>query len=226
MAVAYTTAQRVVDFLRLKDTDDTRIDIETYAGEDIKKTDIEQSIEWAEEEIDRKTRHSWMSRSVTDEIHNFKYMRYGVHGYPFLFLGMQEKVVALNHRKIRAFVQDTDYLYVWVGEWIDYIATKTEGRADDFWVDYERGLIYFVSSYPTRYLNAVKVTYRYGDASVPKDIEKAATLLAAIDLVSNEGYSFIVPDGGDGLTLDQKLAIWERRYEKVISSRIELVMLI
>lgn len=222
MSVVYCEAQDVVNFLRVKDDDGQRLIIDD-SNEEITKTEIEALILEAEDYIDDQTHHAWRSTSVASEMHNFPYIRWGYHGYRYPLTAVLEKPIFLNHRKIRGpFVSGTDKIEVWESSaYVDYVATKSEGRANDWWCDYEQGILYFVSSFPNRYLNAVKMTYRYGhETTVPRDIKKACIMLVATDILSTEGFSVLLPQGGTPeYTFRDKISLWEAQIDKIMKRR-------
>ena len=219
MSVTYCEAQDVIDFLRVRDEDGQRLIIDD-SNEHITKTDIETLILEAEAYIDEQTHYAWRSTSVADEMYNFPYMRWGYHGYRYPLTAILEKPIFLKHGNIRGpFIAETDKIEVWEGSaYVDYVADKTEGRASDWWCDYKQGILYFVSSYPSRYVNAVKMTYRYGhETTVPHDIQRACKRLAAIDVLSTEGFSVLLSQGGTPeYTFRDKISLWEAQIEKIL----------
>ena len=117
--------------------------------------EVENIIERAEDFIDFKTRNSWKERQVTDEYHdlNANYIPYN--GYPF-FLG---------HSNIKSFSStEGDKIEVWQGDtYLDYVASKTEGRGHDYWLNNREGILYLREGIGWTILsNLLKVTYRYG----------------------------------------------------------------
>ncbi len=124
-------------------------------------SEVQNWIHEAEDYIDHKTGHAWRVVSISNEYHD------------------TGDSIRLKHRSIRSMVSGVDKIEIWDGtSWIDYVATKTEDRASDFWIDYTNGIIYFVTSI-TFYKQGARISYRYGDTSVPKDIQEVATKLAA-----------------------------------------------
>lgn len=156
-------------------------------------TSVEEWIVWAEDEINRVTKTSWKSVSVTNEYHPLipvpnRPMRWWV------------RRVILDHRPIVTFSSPTDKLEVWNGSsWEDYAADKTEGRGDDFWIDYTNGEIYFKRGlvYRNYYRNGARVSYRYGHSSVEKWVERLCTMMAAREVMKFNSKRLLV-QGGDG----------------------------
>jgi len=144
-----------------------------------------------ESEIERLTRMSWRSMKVTDELQTVQNREY--------YSLMNPPYVRLNCKFVKAFSSAAgDKLEVYMsGTWTDWLTTKTEGRGDDFWVDYRAGIIYFNRSFPLfRYIEGVRVTYRHGKAAVDGWVERLATLMAAIEVAENNTDQFLHPGGG------------------------------
>jgi hypothetical protein len=122
-----------------------------------------------EDAIDALTNHSWRTRSVYRESHTFtSYYRRGT-----------GCATHLQHRQIKQFNSTLgDSLEIWDGSnWEDWISTKSEGRGQDYWMDYEQGVIY---AYRLFTLPAdVRVTYRFGPPeAICASITDSATTMA------------------------------------------------
>lgn len=110
--------------------------------------------------------------------------------------------IVLPHNEIIS----VDKLQIYDGSsYVDWVSTKTEGRDKDYWIDYYRGIIYIntyaFGTYLYRPYNVI-VDYTYGAGAtatdrskVPKAIEHAATLLVVADLLLNDDYAIVLPDG-------------------------------
>ena len=172
-------------------------------------TDVEARILENEDAINDATNHSWKSKIVTDETHH-------IDGDYLTDVGIQ---IPLKNRTIADLDSGSgDSLKVWNGsemeEWLD---NKTEGRNNDFWVDYELGILFIRNSYfPKRF--AVKITYRFGESEVPKNLKKLCMLMTAIDLIGSDDWSAIKPEGGDSIAMQTKVENWERQAESLIES--------
>ncbi len=217
MAGIYCTADEVAEFLQLEDSAGNRLTLDETTFP--RKSEVEKRIAKAEKFFDRKIGHAWTSRTVTDELYSFYPYRYfRRRGY---YLGVP---VSLSHRKIRnPLIEGTDYINVWNGsEWIDYIATKTEGRAKDFWFDYELGIIYF-KLWPVIGENTIKLTYVYGDTSVPEEVRDVTIQKATIDLLSTEDFAGFIGEGSgiEGLKIPEKIKLWQDDINEFIASNAE-----
>ena len=182
------------------------------------------------DEIDKSTHRAWRKRRITNEYHDVRiqdrYQGYGAYPYDY----STRISLFLNRQNIRAFVSGTTKIEVWDGDsWVDFIASYTEGRAQDYWINYERGIIYFVNRYPLRQRSNVRVTYDYGETSVPHDISMCAVFLAAAEIIGGkEDLNVVYPQSTMGSVLDTKDR-WEKwneqaekimaRYRKIVSTR-------
>ncbi len=161
----------------------------------------------AEDMIDSKTGHAWRERTVTDEIHDYENA---------LYTAPKEaerdcRGIKLSHRKIRSLTSGTDEINVWNGSsYTEYVADKTEGRNDDFWVDSQKGILYFKDSTPSRVVQSVKVTYRYGDSSVPDDVRELTALMAARRIMMSHDHIKSIPQGDGAASIyREKLIAWK-----------------
>jgi hypothetical protein len=181
--------------------------------------DVQRFIQDAEEELDRDIGHAWKERSVSEEMHDLNQLSYiyGT-GWP----------IYLGFRKVRTLDSDEgDKIEIWDGEnWVDWVASSdyTEGRDEDYWMDYKNGILWIKSLSGTSYTKmSVKVTYRYGDTSVPNDIRKACALLAAINILDTNDRTILVPEGSPpSINWDRKIERWQAQIDKTIASRAEI----
>ena len=63
----------------------------------------------------------------------------------------------------------------------------------------------------------IRMRYRYGSETVPYDIRKLATIMVAIELYQSDDYSAMFPEGGDGLTIQDKIRIDRDKAEAMIA---------
>lgn len=220
MAVVYCTSANIFSFLQLAANSDPTFSGKTDFDANTKptQTEVEEWINESEDEIDRSTMHAWRSVTVTKEQHHIK--------APSYQLG-DGSTIKLLHRNIKTLTSGTDLLEIWDGSnYVDYVANKTEGRNKDYWVNEQDGMI-FVKTYPA-YLPrtfGARVTYRYGETTVPGDIKRACILLTAIHMLQSEDRSVLLPEGTSNISYNKKIEDWEKRYEKIISDRRELPLI-
>ena len=182
------------------------------------------------DDIDKSTHRAWRRTRITNEYHDVRiqdrYQGYGAYPYDY----STRIALYLTRQNIRAFVSGTHKIEVWDGtNWVDFIATYTEGRAQDYWINMERGIIYFVNRYPLRQRSNVRVTYDYGETEVPHDISMASVFLTAAEIVGGkEDLSTVFPQSTMGSVLDTKDR-WEKwteaaektiaKYRRIVSPR-------
>jgi len=102
-----------------------------------------------------------------------------------------------------------------------YITTYNEGRAQDYWINYERGIIYFVNRYPLRQRSNVRVTYDYGETIVPHDIGMASIFLTAAEIIGGkEDLNVVYPQSTMGTVLDtrDRYEKWNEAADKIIEN--------
>lgn len=154
------------------------------------KSDWQEEILWAEGEADRITNNSWRPRRSELEYHNFETI---VDKQGFFR-------VDLNHRNVKTLDSAKgDELLIWDGDsYEDWLATKTQDRSEDFWVQEPQGYVHIRRGiFPVRLRDArVKTSYRYGQGAVPDDVRRATALLAAASLETGDTIGFgAAPDG-------------------------------
>jgi len=177
-------------------------------------TTITKFIERAEARINNRTGHSWKTETASDEYMDPSSLyRYGT-GIRF----------SLIHRKVKTFVSNTDKIEVWDGNtWVDWVATKTEGRNKDYWVDETNGTVYLVTA-RNIFPNGIRVTYRYGESTVSGGIEEAACMMAAIMITLSPEYQAIsfTDDGGSNRLGDSaRVAEWKDRIKSILDNNQE-----
>jgi len=111
---------------------------------------------------------------------------------------------------------------------IDYqgaTATGDEGRLKDWWFDPEMGVIYFNNSYPFFEWNAIKVTYVYGERYVEKAIEDIITKLVAMDLITADDRSILIPEGTTNIDLGSKYQLFKQQVAETLPRYVEVLSL-
>jgi len=189
----------------------------TYMFGFLPDSTVSDIIERKQDYIDSEINHAYRTVKVTNEMYDIGTNVYDVNlgGTP----------IYLKHRKIKTFSHsDGDKLEVWNGStYEDYLTTKTEGRADDFWVDYEQGISY-LQTYPYNNpdLSRLRLTYRYGETNVKKDIQDACIKLTAIDILMTDDYNMVVPEGSNGSGAMSKIDRWKKDAMQIIQSNREI----
>lgn len=192
--------------------------------------EVEDIIDTVTKEIEKYTTHAWRKLRVSNEYHDVRLQdRYG--GYGRYSYDYSTRIVAyLKNRNLRAFTSGVTKIEVWDGSsWVDFVTTYTEGRANDYWINYERGIIYFVNRYPLWNRSNVRLTYDYGETTIPPDIKRAAILLVASYIIGGkEDINIVYPASTMGSVLDPRER-WEKwreeaykllqRYKEVVGMR-------
>lgn len=174
----------------------------------------------AEDEIDEFCHTSWKATTVTEESHHRLHRKTTwLEGHP----------INLNNRHIVDFTSGTDKIEVWNGsQWVDWVSTKTEGRANEFWVDYNLGIIFLKSFYFWHSKLSVRVTYRYQTRdTVPKDVKKAAAMKVAMELITSDvTLANISTEAGgqDHMGPDPRVGRYARAVKNILSHHEEVLM--
>ena len=182
--------------------------------------DVTDIINMHEDEIDQYTHHSWKPSLIENEHYNFD----GFVAQLERFGDWSDRArLYLKHRKIRAFTPGTHKIEIWDGQsWVDFVVKYTEGRGDDWWFDYERGILHFSNRYPWRMRHSVRLTYEYGEDTVHGDIKKACILLTAAYLLQGEDYSMLLPEGTSNIPIADKSVKWQDIAYKLLDRHVEL----
>jgi len=203
MAVTYCTVADVSDFLRVPITATTTPN----------KAQVEKIINRQEEVLDRRIGHTFgRNKQISREVHDL----------PLLYTYGWGTPLFLKHRNCRDMdASEGDKIEVWEGAG----STYTDIMGNEQWYDFEpvygklflRGYIFTIIR-----KHRIRVTYRYGDATVPLDIGDACIKLTAIDLLNSSFRMDILPTGGDGASFEGSKSDWRADIENCIDNRREL----
>ena len=213
----YCSVADVADFLRVDITATTTPNI----------TKVEKLINRKEDEIDRRTGHAWREATATTEVHDM----------PIIYEFGWGTPIFLRHRKIRTDADgglvsaSGDSLEVYAGasggnpggsaSYTDI----TDNSDGGFVLDPEYGRLYMRGYiFTVMRKNRMRITYRYGDTTVPGDITDICIKLTAIELLSTSFRADILPVGGSG-GWDWKDSInqWKEDIQRVITQRQEII---
>lgn len=216
----YCTSEDLFTFLQLGASADSNFTGQTdfSASTNPTKLNVEGWINESQDYIDQETMHAWRAVTVTKEYHHLEAPHYQLR---------DGSEIKLHHRNIRTLTSGTDLLEVWDGtQYLDYLANKTEGRNNDYWAVEEDGFI-FVKTYPayTPRNFGVRVTYRFGDSTVPGDIKRACVLLTAIQFLQGEDRSVILPEGSSNIPYQSKVSGWQKKVDEILDRRREIVLI-
>lgn len=202
----YCTSTQVAEVLQISNFN---------AGSTPKDEVIDRYIERAEAKIESITAHAWQTKTISNEyLEPSSLYRYGT--------GIRFK---LTHRSIKTFSTGSgDKLEVWDGNsWVDYVSAKTEGRGNDFWVNYEEGVVYLIGI-NNIYPDGVRCTYRYGESTVSASIEECACLMAAIMVLNSPEFvsATFTDDGGSSRRNDDpRISEWKETINNILANNTE-----
>lgn len=167
------------------------------------------TIRWAMADIDRRCAQSWRLRLVTQEWQDLS---------TFVFDGVWTRIKLDNRQVADLVAASGDALQVRAGSsWEDYLATRTQGIAGEYYIQNEDGWLYLKRRVSIVTDDAIRITYRCGFTSVPEDIQHATALLAAamLEETTIRGH----PDNG-GFSVENRAKAWERQAAQKLTAYI------
>lgn len=205
MTTTYCTVADISDFLRIPITATTTPN----------KTQVEKIINRREEYLDRRIGHTFGREKSVTEVHDLALLYTYGWGTP----------VFLKHRNIKPLdSQEGDKVEIWAGSSSEY--QDILGNNDLLEVEPIYGKI-FLRGYLFTIMrkNRVRVTYRYGDATVPDDITDACIKLVAIDLLNTSLRMDVLPMGSGGVDVRGSMNTWKQDVEEIIGERAEVFVI-
>ena len=188
----YADPQDVVRFLGLRTNKAAPLilTISSYPSYDY----ICDLVTQAESFIDQQTHTSWRENREVDEIHNAPFASLPGIGYAGIWAGFTESFaggdyflkgypVTLNRQNVRPFDYskgDRVLVRQFGTQWV-------EVPEENIWIDETKGII-FIKKWFFQKEDSVKVTYRWGQKSVPEDIKMCAKLIACKHIVMTDWY--------------------------------------
>jgi len=153
----------------------TEANVEAYLGESFDETttpstsDIAIFIDWTDKLIQDYTGTAFESTAATDEI---------------LDSEGRERFKLPKRPIISVTTFEVDKAGLGSSNSPDWEA-RTEGRtnSEDFVILNDEGVLHFYRDAPSAGIQNVRVTYNYGYSSVPKDVERLATLLVVKEIL-------------------------------------------
>jgi len=206
----YCTVEDIADFLRIP------IDANTVPN----IIQVEKTIDRAEDRIDQRTGHAWREKTITEEVHDL----------PLLYTFGWGTPIFLQHRNIKTTIKDRldpdkgDKLEIWQGangvfedetlQDQNYELERVYGKL------YIRGFIFSILR-----KNRIRVTYRYGDAIVPSDIQDACIKLSCVDIIRSSFRMDPLPMGAQGIDPQRSAKMWKEDADKIIRDREEVFII-
>lgn len=207
MSTNYTTVVAVERYLLLPTlTDSTALKIQ----------DVINLINRVEDQLDYRTGHAWRLRYSGTQSGDDHVARYEYYDADMNYEYQTGVPIRLKHRHVRTLDADEgDALEIWDGSsWINYITTRTEDRAEDFWFDYDAGVLQIKQRYALRKSRGVRIKYRYGEEVVNKMLEDIATKMVAIELIINGRRNVMLPEGSTEFSSREQVEHLRREVEE------------
>jgi len=204
---AYTTPERVASFLQLPV--EQRFDYNTVPN----IFELEELIRVAESTIDQYVHKSWRFNYTQD------FLDFNTFGIP-----------VIHHHDLQTVYEAA----IWNGTAFDIL---TEGRTNDYFIDYQTGTMIFTRYYllPMRaaimrgfwrwdvgeFQRNCRLTYSYGfdpevDQNNFKIVQGIANRLVAIDLIENHNFGVYLVQGNDKVGYSEKVRLWQEEAERAM----------
>lgn len=195
-------------------------DLTFGTGDTPSQDDVRMIIQGAEDEIDKACNRAWREVTITNRF-------YDLTGITSRNIDFRNGVrINLGYKYIKQITSGSgDKIEVWNGSsYVDYAATKTEGRGNDYWLNYESGILYLREFLPLFEEDALRMTFRYGETTVPPAVREACALLAAAELITTDDESQLMSESGSPyqMTVEQKAVKWRARAWAKLKNYIEV----
>ena len=215
----YTSIRNIQRFIRLPEiTNSTTPSIQ----------DVAIIIKQMQDRIDYKTGHAWRTRYSGTKTGDEQTQREEYYDLDLLYEYHTGRPVYLKHRFIYTMdANEGDAVEVWNGnEWEDWIANRTEGRGEDFWLDYDEGTFFLNARWGITRPKGIRFKYRYGEREVNELVQNICTKMVAIELIYGESRNVFVQEGQfAAMSLGNKVDKWQEDIERDMSGLKEFQIL-
>jgi len=190
--------------------------LEMTFGEDTKPTyaEVEDLILTMTSMIEAETGHAWREVQVIDEHHDVKW----ISRTSWLGWGIEIQI-KLQYRAIRALSK----LEYWrESGWVNLVATGTEGRSGDYYTHDPHGILFLRALLPSRPRLSVRVSYSYGETTVPGDIRLCCAKMVARELARSFNRVVMLTEGaGNIMSWKDRIDGWSEEIERALMRRRE-----
>ena len=156
-----------------------------------KKSQVEMYIQQAEDQIDRDTLYAWRSKryKMEESFPEVQFTALRQHGKSLWFDGIILTIQYRNMKDLSAAKGDKLEIRIG-GEYIDYLATKTEGLNKDYFVINERSKLHIYRRWAVQIIDKVKLVCRYGDEAEVEMDGTHNTTVTTITVDSTAGFPY------------------------------------
>jgi len=206
MVTYYCSTADVSDFLRIPINSTTTPN----------KKQVEKIINRKEEYLDRRIGHTFgRTKQIVNEIHDLSLLYTYGWGTP----------IFLQHRQIQDLSgAQGDKIEIWQGAssaYDDILGNNTWYEFDPVYGRlFLRGFLFSIMR-----KNRVRITYRYGDSTVPDDLEDACLKLTIIDILNSSFRMDTLPMGGNAIDIQASIRQWKDDVEDIIMNRREVFVI-
>jgi hypothetical protein len=185
----YTTPLRVSQFLQEAIWD---------ANSTPTLTTIEQWILMSETHIERETSNAWKITEAPLHYYDIPAFNYDGAGLP----------IDLRNRNIVQLSSTVDTFEVWVGStYENWLTGKTESRANDYWLNYEKGILYIRHNRNAK-KDGVRLKYRYNSGAETTLTGTHNNSVTTINVTDTTGFPYrgIIRVGSEEISYTGKTA--------------------
>ena len=213
----YCSVADVADFLR--------VDITATSTPNI--VQVTKLINRKEDEIDRRTGHAFRVRTATTEIHDMPIIYEFGWGTP-LFL-RHRKIWTDANGGLESAEGDAIEVYDGASAGVSGGAAQytniTNDAAGGYALEPQYGRLYMRGYiFTVMRKNRIRITYRYGDTTVPGDVTDICIKMTAIELLATSFRADMLPVGGSGgWDWKDSIHLWQEDINRVIMQRQEII---
>lgn len=195
---------------------------------------VQKMILAAEDEIDRRMRRSWRVNRVVNRLVTIPNYQWDENGWRSAYYQSGGYMIQLRKGILPWDPDKGDKLELrnvnlqWrdISEEALLNNERTPLYMEAFWFDYPAGRLFLRTRHLLPKYNALRITYRYGndldsdgEENVPMAINRLASLIVAINIITMDFHSIKVGMGGDVSGLrDQLLNRWTEEINRIYSS--------
>jgi len=232
----YTTPQEVIGSLQLYNNKG-----ELMRASPQSTPTYDQWCQWiveGEQYVEEQTRRAWAERRKKDEILNIESIPstggsmslgylgtqllrtgFGIASEAMLGPGIQVKLRYRYPKDLDADKGDKLEIRWLRNDWLDI--TNDKGT---YWFDHVKGILYLRRMF-VALDTGIRITYRYGEDTVPEDIKRAVTLFVGKQFYSTDRYRSIFPTAPEFEQKAQSIQQWTWDIDRILKNYTETVVI-
>jgi len=189
-----------------------------YGSSLLTQAQIEDIITKCEADFNERTNNSFLAKRVTNERHYLDRVKVGPMGKRLIAYR-----VRANFFPLQTFVSGTHKIEILRSDgYYDLVLSTNncvEGWLKDYWIDFEKGWIFFMNKYPHYRIGGCQLTYDWGHAAVPLDVEDATAMMAALKCIMGPSRMTVeIAEGGGSIPDQSIVSEWKEQIERTIGN--------